>query len=315
MPTLSANINPQTVTHQVNINYQYESEDINAIMRARLHGLANTHVLAGALMNDNARGNRIHDILSAYLNNPANQHNQNQTLLIPIERAAHWLGLRIHIEANVITAIYFHNSLKNPITDNAFMQSITQELHHVNLINNTVQVMPAAHDMQQDDGNSCGAYLIENIYCSLVNTWPSNSSIEPSLTQSIREAHLQALQIHQPNYYHHFVTRQAHNAISVHRANNPTPRISCYAHNTLFSKTANKASDLHDELIDACEIPYASKTADTEAHDIERCQLPRATTPPDFAGTIRLSLQEATELQNIFLEIEEAPYNPYSIYD
>ncbi|WP_428412736.1 hypothetical protein [Legionella sp.] len=64
--------------------------------------------------------------------------------------------------------------------------------------------------MEQNDATSCGAFLIENIYCDLVNKrWdPMDTN---KLVRKIRERHLKLLEDHAPDFYPGFYERQAAN--------------------------------------------------------------------------------------------------------
>ena len=71
-------------------------------------------------------------------------------------------------------------------------------------VDKKLRVRTLPYSLQQRDGTSCGAFLIENLYCDLKSlrinqAWWDNNS--PGLTEKIRRYHLHLLRKERPDYY------------------------------------------------------------------------------------------------------------------
>jgi hypothetical protein len=208
------NPSSHTSTIQVCCNYLYESEDIEAVLKARLKDIPNVDVLAGALMNDGAENNRVADVLKNYLiENPLLRINHtNKTVIVPIEKGSHWYGLKISLTGHTVNSIRYYNSLQNE-GDAAFMSTIAAELYGQGLITNKIAVKPV-NCLQQPDSTSCGPYLIENIYCDVLGRqWNPTNPLQ--LCRRIRQRQLEILQQHRPDFYPDFYHRQLNNIPTV----------------------------------------------------------------------------------------------------
>ena len=212
-------VNP--VKQIVNIDYQYDTEDVEAIMRARINqGLTNgtlrgsINVLASVQLHHLVPGNKVEDVLTDFL--LSDQHNHDGCALLPIHiNAGHWVGLKLEIRDNKICNMMYYNSSLNLNNDknrckmffdalnNAGLLHETANLHAINIVMNC---------MQQDDGTSCGAYMIENFYCALKNMQWDNAA---DLTTQIRNRHLHVLYNDNPDYYQNFFAKQHANVNTV----------------------------------------------------------------------------------------------------
>ncbi len=194
-PTTASSAVPNTV-------YQYEDNDIQAILSVRLQQLRiqnpqrfNTPVEILAAV-DNISGSQLEN----RLRQEANSHQGTRTLLIPCNLGnAHWVGMLLELNAEgQISRAECIDSLKTTST--------IPETFQIQL----KKVYPEAHFeprllLEQDDYNSCGAYTIENLLMSTFNI----KSVEE--TETIRRLHLEALRQYNEAFYHDFNDRQRNN--------------------------------------------------------------------------------------------------------
>lgn len=205
---------PNTVGENTNSSYMYQDEDVCRILQLRLQdnqtpGLI---VLGVANMSENYLGNRVLNILRDYVAGPfAPQRGNNsvENIIIPIVHQYHWVGIRIQLRTGALPEITYYNSIKNYTPDAqlipALLEEVNQALSVLDLWPMATHIKPFEHALEQKDGTSCGAFLIENIYCDLEQkTWPTDSN----LTQTIRARHLKLLQQKEPVFYEQFCKRQ-----------------------------------------------------------------------------------------------------------
>jgi hypothetical protein len=108
----------------------------------------------------------IHEYLQ-YRDHLQGLHN----VVIPIRSGDHWVGIRLVVEGGAIQRVVFYNSSSANERYQNLMRAIKDELRNANLIAAEVEVSYSKHCLQQQDSTSCGAFLIENIYCDLANLW------------------------------------------------------------------------------------------------------------------------------------------------
>ncbi|EHL32802.1 DEAD/DEAH box helicase [Legionella drancourtii] len=200
----------------INTSYQYEVEDIQAILRLRLDSchVPGLKILAAADMTGNYVGNRVVDVLQQYMTGLEGQMAKNsaveQNIIIPIAYNAHWVGIRLQLKIGLAPQITYYNSIKGYESDTELMSQILNEVNQV-FDGHAVPVMHYfAKCLEQNDGTSCGAFLIENIYSDLKQgNW--RLSTANILTKAIRERHLKLLHDYDPNFYNGFYERQATN--------------------------------------------------------------------------------------------------------
>ncbi|MCE3043540.1 Ulp1 family isopeptidase [Legionella sp. 16cNR16C] len=196
---------------RINCNYFYETEDIQAILAARIKqllirqpSLPGVSVLACAQLN--MSGNNIANVLLDYLvHEPLGD---SETLLIPIQDHQHWVGLRIDIQNKAIVKVSYFDSNRGENYDyreDARYEEICRQLRENNFIGKEDELTIPPNCMQQPDGSSCGAWLIENFYCDLKGRWYMP---EPRADE-IRKLHLRTLYSERPDYYAGFAPRQA----------------------------------------------------------------------------------------------------------
>ncbi|ACE06367.1 hypothetical protein Aasi_1015 [Candidatus Amoebophilus asiaticus 5a2] len=183
----------------INNEYQYEDNDIQAILTARLRNLPTNskpiHVLA-------AVDNIVPDQLKKRLEQDRVHNNGDRILLIPCNLGSyHWVGILLEVSANgkVIRAEYT-DSLN---TSNNISIDFQQQLNKI-----YPNCILQSHSLlKQDDVTSCGAYTIENLLLAL----QSRTSTSEITTKNIRKSHLARLKKHNLNFYNKFYPRQRDN--------------------------------------------------------------------------------------------------------
>ncbi|KTC73789.1 hypothetical protein Lbir_1051 [Legionella birminghamensis] len=196
---------------KINCNYFYETEDIQAILTARINhllaqqpSLPRVSVIACSQLNQ--QGNNIANVLFNYLEYES--LGDSETLLIPIQDHMHWVGLRVDIRDKAIVKVSYFDSNRGENYDyreDERYEEIRKQLRENNFIGNEEELTIPPRCMQQPDGSSCGAWLIENFYCDLKGQWYRP---EPQAAV-IRKLHLDTLYSERRDYYASFAPRQA----------------------------------------------------------------------------------------------------------
>jgi hypothetical protein len=198
-----SNLQKQGLT--VNEDYQYEDNDIQAILSTRIRQifqerperlLKPIQLLAAA---DNILGSQ----LKTRLEQARGIHQRERIVLIPYNLGnAHWVGILLEFDANehIQRAQYFDSlSYSTHLPEN-----IARELREVYPVDLKASVL-----LSQTDYTSCGAYMIENLLLAILNEHPPIVS-----ANDIRALHLEALKQHNPYFYKKFYMRQQANRSS-----------------------------------------------------------------------------------------------------
>lgn len=205
---------PNIFEGNINSSYLYQDEDVYHILKLRLQNSQTPGliVLGVAHMSENKLGNRIFDILHHYLTGPFAPQRKNtsiEDIIIPIAYENHWVGIRIQLKIGAQPKITYYNSIKNHIPNVQLMASLLKEVNQalaeLGLWPEATEIKPFERALEQHDGTSCGAFLIENIYCDLEQ---KNWSVVPNPAQTIRARHLKLLQQEDPKFYKQFCARQ-----------------------------------------------------------------------------------------------------------
>ena len=189
---------------RINVDYQYTSDDIQAILPALLPSTIT--VLASTDMSAGASGNRVGDVLSSYLASRMRHglSNHEHHLVMPILINNHWVGIRLLLKRGESSVITYYNSLQQ-LTDSETMRVLQQEVNQVvSLPFAPAIITPYRACLQQTDGVSCRPYLIENI-CR------DNRAVDAAqdfTTLAIRARHLQTLRPSNSAFYSSFLGQQ-----------------------------------------------------------------------------------------------------------
>lgn len=201
---------------KINHEYLYNSDDIQAILISRLKD-ENTpgkfskevSVLAAA---NNIGPDSLKNILNGY---KSSNDGKGQILLIPyclefvepntqsnnnnIIRGNHWVGVLIEIEGDgQISKVQYLDSLPNSTGPNeSFKTQIESVYGHLNLIE--------SQPLQQDDGVSCGSYMIENLLRAAKNDPDLDQNVD---AKTLRELDLESLEKNRRDYVSLFLANQ-----------------------------------------------------------------------------------------------------------
>jgi len=172
------------VKPRINIAYQYEDNDIQAILAARLQQLRKENsqlfikpigILAAI---DNIIGNQLEN----RLRQEAKDHHGARILLIPCNlENAHWVGMLIAfgVDEKVLRAQYIDSFTTCSVVPQTFQEQLQKVYPGVFFESHVL--------LQQNDYTSCGAYTIENLLLAALGI---QSLIDREI---IRHLHLKAL--------------------------------------------------------------------------------------------------------------------------
>lgn len=195
---------------QVNLQYQYEDHDIQAILSSRVEELYATtpplklvYVLA-AVDNivDGQLTQRLQQDIESYTHD-----DKTRIVLIPCNLGNfHWVGILVEFKYNgeIERAIYIDS-----LTDhNKPTKNLNEQLQSVySSCNLKVCNLKVYKLLQQQDTTSCGAYTIENLLLAIQHK-KANKLIE---AKEIRLQHLECLQKYNLEFYKNFYIRQRYN--------------------------------------------------------------------------------------------------------
>jgi hypothetical protein len=189
---------------KINSTYQYEDNDIQAILMVRLKQLRAQNpelikpveILAAV---DNIAGTQLEDRLKQ--EQKANNYRGAYILLIPCNLGnAHWVGilLELRIDRTISRAEYVDSNDPYPTVPSIFQEQLQNVYPNAPLIK-------VRTSLQQTDSSSCGAYTIENLLMSALGIQ------SPENCESIRRLHLEALKTYNLDFYLKFYERQKNN--------------------------------------------------------------------------------------------------------
>ena len=195
----------ETSSKEINLQYQYEDHDIQAILSSRVEELYATkpplkpvHVLAA-----------VDDIVDGQLTQRLRQeiedHNNDdktRILLIPCNLGNfHWVGILVDFKDNgeIERAIYIDSIIGN----NKPAKNLKDQLQLV-YSNCNLKVHKL---LQQSDATSCGSYTIENLLLAVQH---KKAGALIGATE-IRGQHLECLQKYNLEFYKNFYIRQKYN--------------------------------------------------------------------------------------------------------
>lgn len=186
---------------KINIDYQYEDNDIQAILSSRLRQLIEIspqyrekpiHVLAAV---DDIMENQ----LEQRLKQEKNENQGKRIILIPCNlRNSHWVGIIIEISAD-------EKILRAEYTD-SLSESVSEKLQKQFIATYPNDELVAIESLKQDDSSSCGAYVVENFLLSIQKAEALGIDIK-----QIRFLHLECLKQYNPEFYQAFYIRQRDN--------------------------------------------------------------------------------------------------------
>ncbi|HQY22132.1 MAG TPA: ankyrin repeat domain-containing protein [Gammaproteobacteria bacterium] len=192
----------ETSKTTINISYQYEDNDIQAIVSARLQQLRiqNSQLFIKPIEILAAIDNIMSVQLENRLRQEARNHHGERICLIPCNLGnAHWVGMLLEFSADgkVLRAEYIDSFTTRPIIPEIFQVQLQKIYPKVYFKTRVLS--------QQSDYTSCGAYTIENLLTAALGI----QSYEAA--EIIRSLHLEALRQYNPNFHNAFNERQRNN--------------------------------------------------------------------------------------------------------
>jgi len=199
--TLDSSLFNSSGNLDVNINYQYEDNDIQAILFARLQQLRiqNPKLFIKPIEIRAAIDNIFGLQLEGQLRQGA-RYQGAYICLIPCNLGnAHWVGILLEFgeKGEVRRAEYIDSSATVPIIPETFKEQLKRVYPEAYFQTRTLS--------QQHDSTSCGAYTIENLLISALNI------SSPEESSAIRSLHLESLRQYNPDFYSAFNKRQRNN--------------------------------------------------------------------------------------------------------
>ncbi|RAP38370.1 hypothetical protein B1207_00315 [Legionella quinlivanii] len=200
----------------VNTSYLYDSEDMLAILRARLETFNFATVIGVSQINDHVQGNRIKDQLRLILaENAALNASHKIVLVLPIQVGNHWVGLLLGLTGRKVDSALYLDSLGKQPTENR-QRLILKELTEAGLNTAGIKLDYAEQAIQQPvaDYTSCGPCLVENFHNALSRQWPETSRMEHGQMLELRRNHASCLLDKRPDYYPVFQNKHKNNGAS-----------------------------------------------------------------------------------------------------
>lgn len=200
----------------VNTSYLYDSEDMLAILRARLETFNFATVIGVSQINDHVQGNRIKDQLRLILaENAALNASHKIVLVLPIQVGNHWVGLLLSLTGRKVDSALYLDSLGKQPTENR-QRLILKELTEAGLNTAGIKLDYAEQAIQQPvaDYTSCGPCLVENFHNALSRQWPETSRMEHGQMLELRRNHASCLLDKRPDYYPVFKNKHKNNGAS-----------------------------------------------------------------------------------------------------
>ncbi|MCW8451135.1 hypothetical protein [Legionella quinlivanii] len=200
----------------VNTSYLYDSEDMLAILRARLETFNFATVIGVSQINDHVQGNRIKDQLRLILaENAALNASHKIVLVLPIQVGNHWVGLLLALTGRKLDSALYLDSLGKQPTENR-QRLILKELTEAGLHTAGIKLDYAEQAIQQPvaDYTNCGPCLVENFHNALSQQWPETSRMDNDQMQELRRNHASCLLDKRPDYYPVFQNKHKNNGAS-----------------------------------------------------------------------------------------------------
>lgn len=207
------NLSPNDSSHDlenINLNYDYSTEDINAILVACLgENPLNIHILAAASM-DLSITNRgvsfknyeISEQLQEFFQlTPAEKTIQSK-MILPVCRNKHWLGFVFTLEEGKISHISYYNSL--PTTekvDATIKERVLEELRKTDRLAEGVFPIRAENQPYQKDRTSCGVILVENFIADVTGTPWNWEKLHSKTLLELRRMHLSKVKEKKQEHY------------------------------------------------------------------------------------------------------------------
>ena len=189
---------------RANVDAWYTSEDINRCLNLRLGRLnrRDLRVLPPLDFHQTTSDNVIRETLANFIGNPETPLPEHYELVLPLNIDQHWVAVRISIQAGGTPHVTYYDSLYTNARNHHVMHQVNRAVYEL------YEDEPVAHgdattSLQQGDGTSCGAFLVENVYADLQRnaSWGGAGRSRLERARMIRTFHLELLQKAYPDNY------------------------------------------------------------------------------------------------------------------
>jgi hypothetical protein len=200
--------------------YFYEEKEIDKILEYRMKDLNDSSIVwLGAVQLEPpsaepaAAGACIAAALDDWKSKTFLPPDSVTKLIVPIEDTGrnHWVVMQINWQGTQVKELFYFDGYFSPEDQRAQLKIIHRDLVTAQFITHQTQIK-RGHSIKQTDGSSCGALVIENIYCHNKGiTWQP----DPNLMTTIRERQLRLLKEKDPIFFHYFGKKQEENRRTV----------------------------------------------------------------------------------------------------
>lgn len=170
-----------------NLSAFYVENDVQTLLSTRLTSNPTIHVLAALDPNFLS----FKELVELAIKNNMNY----ETIVIPIHNGHHWVGISIQKTAQAKPLVTFYDSIPDAQRATAYQELLTPIIE--NTLGKTISWKIKENMLVQEDGTSCGAYLIEN----LASDFLSEDEPPPANNLAIRQFHLALLLEQHPDVY------------------------------------------------------------------------------------------------------------------
>lgn len=169
-----------------NMRAWYSTEQLQTILSIRLKSISavSSILLSGLDFNQEPNKNQITNQLLDFFAEYASP--DSTWLILPICIHAHWVGISIYLHDDAVQLTYYDSLNDKSTYKNLVLPAAAAALGDI-FEGKTLRIQDKSY-YQQDDGASCGVYLIENIYKHLADVIPKKLT-----TEAWRERHIQVL--------------------------------------------------------------------------------------------------------------------------
>ncbi|MFZ4077499.1 MAG: Ulp1 family isopeptidase, partial [Legionellaceae bacterium] len=161
----------------------YTSEHVHHLLAKKLQSRDDCHLLAPLDYHQAPSESNLENYLLEFLGN--NQTEDKSHLIVPICIHQHWVAVKIFVEQSKISIAYY-DSLKGSACKHLVMEATKKAVQAI--YRPSAWVVEDKTCYFQDDGTSCGAYLVENIAKDVLGHIPKRL-----VTPTLRARHIDIL--------------------------------------------------------------------------------------------------------------------------
>lgn len=194
------------------LSYQYQAEDIQALLGIAMSTYPSAHILAAVDFSDEqgSENTNLQTTLAEFLSSGEGRTHQAMHMFLPIlVNNAYWVGVCLIIEpAKQPLLVYFNSLLMNRDCIVVYPDLILSVVNNVLEAQSRLaaKLVKPGLLLKQFRVHDCGPYLVENMLRYMSGDLTEESQNTGS--DVIRHAHVNLLQQHRPDYAPDFIERQ-----------------------------------------------------------------------------------------------------------